>query len=280
VVTDEDRVGDGSWDTGSRRAVEKGSDRPMSPTRPPLASLLAEAGVASEEELRFAVAEGMGSGERLGEIVLRRGWIDEAGLAQLLARQWGLVYLADEAAVVEQSATALLSAREAERLGVCVIGFVEGLPLVAVAEPAENRFADARSALGRECDFAVVGKSTLERLIAQRLSAGEEAEAVSGKAASAQTGDDAEAERLLGELDTAATTLLAWGERVRHVVELQQQTEDQLSAGREEIVALREELARERATAVQLERELAHQHELVSAAKAKLADLTRILEAE
>jgi hypothetical protein len=279
-VTDEDRVGDGSWATGSRRAVEQGSDRSMSAARPPLASLLAEAGVASEEQLRLAVAEGMGSGERLGEIVLRRGWIDEAGLAQLLARQWGLVYLADEAAVVDQSTSALLSAQEAERLGVCVIGFVEGLPLVAVAEPAEDRFADVRSALGRECDFAVVGKSTLERLVAQRVSVDGDEQAVSARAATAQTADDAEAERLLGELDTAATTLLAWAERVKRVVELQHQTEGQLSASREEIVAVREELARERATVDRLERELAHRHELVSAAKAKLADVARTLEAE
>jgi predicted nucleic acid-binding Zn-ribbon protein len=134
--------------------------------------------------------------------------------------------------------------------------------------------------LGRECDFAVVSKSTLERLVAQRVSADREAQAARARAATAQAADDAEAERLLGELDSAATTLLAWAERVRRVVELQQQTEDRLSASREEIVALREELARERASADQLEKKLAHQHELVSAAKAKLADVARTLEAE
>jgi hypothetical protein len=279
-VTDENRVADGSRPQAARGAVEQESERSMSAARRPLASLLAEAGVASEEQLRLAVAEGMGSGERLGEIVLRRGWIDEAGLAQLLARQWGLVYLADEAAIVEQSASALLSAQEAERLGVCVIGFVEILPLVAVAEPAEDRIAHVRSALGRECDFAVVSKSTLERLLAQRVSADREAQAARGRAATAQAADDAEAERLLVELDTAATTLLAWAERVRRVVELQQHTEDQLSASRKETFSLREELARERASADQLEKRLAHQHELVSAAKAKLADVAHTLEAE
>ncbi len=279
-MSDEDRVADGSRPQAARRAVEQESERSMSTARRPLASLLAEAGVASEELLRLAVAEGMGSGERLGDIVLRRGWIDEAGLAQLLARQWGLVYLADEAAIVEQSASALLSAPEAERLGVGVIGFVEGLPLVAVAEPAEDRFAHVRSALGRECDFAVVSKSTLERLVSQRVLVDREAQAARARAATAQAADDAEAERLLGELDTAATTLLAWAERVRRVLELQQQTEDKLSASRKEIVALREELARERASTDQLEKKLAHQHELVSAAKAKLADVARTLEAE
>jgi len=57
------------------------------PIRPPLGRLLAEAGVASEYELQLALAEGMGTGERLGEVLLRRGWIDECGLARLLAQQ-------------------------------------------------------------------------------------------------------------------------------------------------------------------------------------------------
>lgn len=277
---DDDRVADGSRAAGSPGEVDQESERSRGAARRPLASLLAEAGVASEEQLRLAVAEGMGSGERLGETVLRRGWIDEAGLAQLLARQWGLVYLDEEAAVVEQGASALLSAQEAERLGVCVIGFVEGVPLVAVAEPVEDRFAHVRSALGRECDFAVVSKSTLERLLAQRLSAEREAQDARARAAAAQAADDAEADRLLGELDSAATTLLAWAQRVRRVVELQQQSEEQLSASQEQIIALREELGSERATVDRLEKELAHQHELVSAAKAKLADVVRALEAE
>jgi hypothetical protein len=277
---DEERAADGSGAVGHQG--EGGREAEPSAgvaARRPLASLLAEAGVASEEQLRLAVAEGMGSGERLGEIVLRRGWIDEAGLAQLLARQWGLAYLDDEAAVLDESAGTLLSAQEGERLGVCVIGFAAGLLLVAVAEPAEERFAQASAALGRACQFAVVSKSTLERLFAQRASADAE-ETARASAAATRADEDVEAERLLGELDTAAKTLLAWAERVRRVVELQRRNEDQLSAYQEQIVALREELASERATIERLETELAHQHELVSAAKAKLADVARALEAE
>src|SRR6266508_1998657 len=69
VMGEEDRSADGSTLRGPR-AVEGESGRSTGARRP-LASLLAEAGVASEEQLRLAVAEGMGSGERLGEIVLR-----------------------------------------------------------------------------------------------------------------------------------------------------------------------------------------------------------------
>ena len=63
--------------------------------RQPLLAVLASAGVASEEDLRSALAEGMDSGERLGEVVLRRGWLDEAGLARVLADQWDLRFLED-----------------------------------------------------------------------------------------------------------------------------------------------------------------------------------------
>ena len=279
-MTEQSGIADGSKAAGSAPKVEDASRGSSEHTRPSLATLLAEAGVASEEQLRLAVAEGMGTGERLGEIVLRRGWIDEAGLARLLARQWDLVYVDDEAAVREQSAAALFSAQEAERLGVCVIGFVEEVPRVAVAEPAEERFARVRSALGRECEFAVVSKSSLERLLAQLASDDAAAEAAQAGAAAAEAAEETEDERMLGDLEAGASTLLTWAERVRRVVELQQQTEDELSACREQIIALRDELASERSTVDRLERELAHQHELVRAAKAKLADVTRTLEAD
>jgi hypothetical protein len=277
-MTEEDRLAGGSEAAASSAGVEHESGRSSGPARQPLAALLAEAGVASEDQLRLAVAEGMGSGERLGEVVLRRGWIDEAGLARLLARQWDLAYVNDEAAVLEPSAGALLSGRDAERLGVCVIGFVEGVPLVAVAEPAEERFATVRSTLGRECVFVVVTKSALERLLAQAASA--EAEARSAQTGTAwDAAEDAEEERLLADLDAAATSLAAWSARVSRIVKLQQQTENELSACREQLTSLREQLTGERATVDPLESELARQRELVSTAKAKLADVAQSLEA-
>jgi hypothetical protein len=277
-MTEDDRRG-ASGPAASSSELHRESGRSAGPARQPLAALLAEAGVASEEQLRLAVAEGMGRGERLGEVVLRRGWIDQAGLARLLARQWELAYVDDEAAVPEQSAGALLSAQEAERLGVCVIGFVEGVPLVAVAEPAEERFATVRSTLGRECVFVVVTKSTLERLLERVASAEAEVQAGQTSAAAAEAAEDAETERLLADLDAAAASLTAWSERVSRIVGLQRQTEKELSACREHLTRLREDLARERETVDRLENEVARQRELVSAAQVKLADVARSLEA-
>jgi septal ring factor EnvC (AmiA/AmiB activator) len=53
----------------------------------------------------------------------------------------------------------------------------------------------------------------------------------------------------------------------------------ELSACREQLASLREQLTGERATVNRLESELARQRELVSAAKAKLADVAQSLEA-
>ena len=61
---------------------------PFARLRPPLASLLVEKGVASKEQLDDALAEAQETGERVGEVVVRRGWINEAQLADVLARQW------------------------------------------------------------------------------------------------------------------------------------------------------------------------------------------------
>ncbi len=223
-MTEEDRLAGGSEAERSSREVQHESGQSAGPARQPLATLLAEEGVASEEQLRLAVAEGMGRGERLGEVVLRRGWIDQPGLARLLARQWDLAYVDDELAAHEPSAGALLSAQESERLAVCVIG-------------------------------------------------------AQTSAAAAEAAEDAEAERLLADLDAAATNLAAWSERVSRIVDLQRQAEKERSACREQLTTLREQLASERATVDRLESELARQRELVSATHVKLADVARSLEA-
>jgi Type II secretion system (T2SS), protein E, N-terminal domain len=135
--------------------------------RPSLATLLADEGVATMDQLEEALAEGMKSGERLGEVVLRRGWINEAGLAQLIARRWDLTFAARSTLTVDEHAQALLSRAEAERLGACPVAFNDGVPLIAVADPSEERFSEVRAALGTQCRFVVTTPSALSQLIAE-----------------------------------------------------------------------------------------------------------------
>jgi phage shock protein A len=146
--------------------------------RPSLASLMVEEGVASAEQLEAALAEGQQTGERLGEVVLRHGWINEAGLAGLVARQWDLSFVALSMITLDEAARALVSREVCQRLGACPVSFDDGVPLVAVADPSEDRFASVRAALGTPCSFFVTTASALTRLIDQQESAAGEPQAV------------------------------------------------------------------------------------------------------
>jgi hypothetical protein len=141
------------------------NDTPVGRLRPSLASLLADEGVASKEQLEHAAAEGLESGERLGEVVLRRGWITEAGLANLIARQWELTFVARSLISVDADAQARMSREVAQHIGVCPVTSNDGAPLVAIADPSEERFTGARDALGDQCTFVVTTPSALAQLI-------------------------------------------------------------------------------------------------------------------
>jgi hypothetical protein len=140
---------------------------PAGRLRPSLASLLADEGVATMDQLEEALAEGLKSGERLGEVVIRRGWINEARLAELNARRWDLTFVARSMIIVDEHARALLSRAEAERVGACPVAFNDGVPLVAIADPGDERFSAVREALGGQCTFIVTTPSALAQLIAQ-----------------------------------------------------------------------------------------------------------------
>jgi flagellar motility protein MotE (MotC chaperone) len=146
--------------------------------RPSLASLMVEEGVATSVQLEQALAEGQQTGERLGEVVLRHGWINEAGLAGLVARQWDLSFVALSAITVDDSARALLSREVCERLSACPVSFDDGVPVLALADPNEDRFAAVREALGTHCSFFVTTGSALAGLIDQQPSASSDVDAV------------------------------------------------------------------------------------------------------
>lgn len=144
---------------------QRATDSPMRRPRPSLASLMAEEGIATKEQLEEALAEGQHTGERLGEVVLRRGWTTEAALANLIARQWDLTFIARSLIAVDNEAQARLSREVARELGVCPVSASDGTQLVAVADPSEERFGAVREALNGTCTFVVTTPSALAQLI-------------------------------------------------------------------------------------------------------------------
>jgi hypothetical protein len=221
-----------------------------------LLSLLVEAGVAEEDQLRIALAEGMGRGERLGEVVLRRGWIDEEGLAQLLARQWELPFLGQD--MLESVVVVPLP--EARQLEACLVSREDGTRIVVVAEPTSDRLNATRELLGGQPAFAVVTPATLELLLERLVHVPEPQPAAAEHEGDAHP-EDVDPDLLISELETATGALAALRDRVEQLTARRHAVERELPALRSEVDRLSrryadaQELVREREQELERERE-------------------------
>jgi len=235
--------------------------------RPSLLRVLADAGAATEEELRLAFAEAMGTGERFGEVVLRRGWVDEQGLAAALAKQRGLPLL-DEAEVDHEAVALLGGAAAAASLAACPVNSADARLFVAVAEPTDDRFAAVRTALGVEPDFAIVTAAVLEHLVghAAQVERAAERAVVEGRTARAAEEERHEASLhgLDQELEVATAQLVRLRERVGKLVSSEERRQREVSELRERVA--------------QLEAELASRHARIAAARRQLAEVGETLD--
>ena len=133
--------------------------------RPSLAGLLVSGGFTTYEQITEALEEGLGTGERLGEVIVRRGWATQEDLAALLAEQWTLPYVDGARLEVEASAVAELSLMRARELEAIPVWREDGRLVVAFAEPSDDRFAKLREVLDDPA-FVVVARSVLDELLA------------------------------------------------------------------------------------------------------------------
>ena len=85
--------------------------------RSSLGTLLIEAGVASKKDIKDALAEGQQTGERLGEVVIRKGLATDELIAKLLAEQWQLPYAEADEITVDEVAALRISRSDALDLG-------------------------------------------------------------------------------------------------------------------------------------------------------------------
>lgn len=244
-------------------------------TRPPLLSLLVDAGVAPEAQLRLALAEGMGRGERLGEVVLRRGWIDEDGLAQLLAQQWDLPFVgadALETAVVEGGGSWV---SEVRRLAACVVSWGDGASAVVIAEPTSDRLNGLRELLGGQPAFAVVTPASLRALLARAPREPDAHAAPHEPEAAPAFVEDADPDLLITQLETATGALAALRERVEQLTERRHAVERELPELRSEVDRLSREYAAAQDQIRERELELERERERHTDLREKLGDLLR-----
>jgi type IV pilus assembly protein PilB len=149
-------------------------DPTLASPRKPLGQLLREAGFVSEEQLGGALQEGAKTGERLGEVVVRRGWATEDDIAKLLAKQWGLGYVERSAIWFDVDALTRMSREQAQRLEALPTRVQDGRVVVAVAEPTEERLAALRRVIGPDTVVVVVPKTALDAGVRSELLDAEE----------------------------------------------------------------------------------------------------------
>jgi hypothetical protein len=104
----------------------------------PLGTLLAEAGLLETGELDFALAHAREHGQRLGEVLVAQGLVSPAEIVRLVAAQRGLPFLDVRGMTVDPAAAKLLPADLAHDNRALPVGFVRGLPVVAVADPTND----------------------------------------------------------------------------------------------------------------------------------------------
>lgn len=106
--------------------------------RAPLGMLLAEAGLLTAGEIHFALARAQESGRRLGEVLVEHGFVTSADIVRVVAEQRGLPFLDVRTVSVDPAAAKLLPEDLARLFRTLPVGFVRGLPVVAVADPTDD----------------------------------------------------------------------------------------------------------------------------------------------
>ncbi len=131
------------------------------PRRKPLGILLVDGGLIDEAQLEQALREGAQTGERLGEVVVRRRWATEDDVARALAQQWGLGYVDRASIWFDADALKRLSREDAQRIEALPTRIEGERVVVAVAEPTEQRLAALEELIG-ETVVVVVPKTALD----------------------------------------------------------------------------------------------------------------------
>jgi hypothetical protein len=129
--------------------------------REPLGELLSEAGLLDPSEVAFALARARSEGKRLGEVLIEYGLVSSTDVIRVVAEQRGLPFLDIGTVSVDPSAAKLLPGDFARSLRTLPIGFVRGLPIVALADPSDDdAMHDTRTIL-RAAEFVASPEDSL-----------------------------------------------------------------------------------------------------------------------
>ncbi|MFL6067090.1 MAG: hypothetical protein ACJ74N_05070, partial [Gaiellaceae bacterium] len=126
--------------------------------RVPLGEVLLRKGRIEESDLVQAVAESAAAGQRLGEYLVANGIVYEDEVAQALADQFELPYVSLASGMVDREAARLIPEAFARKLNVLGVRATEHSLTVAVADPTNVLAADElRLVVKRDVRLVVSG---------------------------------------------------------------------------------------------------------------------------
>lgn len=132
----------------------------------PLGTIIFRAGLLTSEQIEDALRDATGSGRRLGQVLLERGWLDERDLARFLAGQKGFPYVDLRTAEVDREATHRLSEELARVYRALPIAVEDDVLVVAIADPTNDAvMGDVEAAVHENVRFAVAAAPDLEHAI-------------------------------------------------------------------------------------------------------------------
>ena len=132
--------------------------------RPHLGAVLLKSRLLQPEQLDDALSQQAGSGQRLGEILIERGWLFPQDLARGLATQYGIDYVNIQHVSVDLRAAACLDSEVGLRLSAVPVRFRgEGDLLVAVADPTSDALAEVQAAVSHPVVFAVTELADIQQ---------------------------------------------------------------------------------------------------------------------
>jgi Type II secretion system (T2SS), protein E, N-terminal domain len=148
-------------DTSENLLAELIAERVHEARREPLGALLSEAGLLDRGEVDFALARAQTEGKRLGEVLIEYGLVTSADVIRLVAQQRGLPFLDIGTVPVDPSAAKLLPIDFARSLRTLPIGFVRGLPVVALADPSDDDAMHGTREILRAAEFVASPEDSL-----------------------------------------------------------------------------------------------------------------------
>jgi Type II secretion system (T2SS), protein E, N-terminal domain len=136
-------------------------------TREPLGVLLADAGLLDAAELDLALSTARETGKRLGEVLIDYGLVTPVDVVRLVAAQRGLPFVDVASLRVDPAAAKLLPVDHARFFRSLPIGFVRGLPVVALADPSDEEAIDGTRTMLRAAEFVASPEESILAQLAQ-----------------------------------------------------------------------------------------------------------------